>query len=155
MPLSLWRLVKAVYAATPLDGAGARRYGGRWNERGTPVVYLGGTLSLAALETFVHLTAADSRIVFAAIEIIVPDNVPVIALTGDRLPHNWRVEPPPHETQVIGTDWARRGESLLLQVPSIIVPRESNYLVNPAHSDLHRVTIRPPQRFSFDERMWK
>jgi RES domain-containing protein len=155
VPISLWRLVKAKHAATALDGEGARRYGGRWNERGTAVVYVGGTLSLAALETFVHLTAADARLTFAAIEIIVPDNITVAELDLDRLPDNWRAEPPPDGTKAIGTSWMRRGESLLLRVPSVIVPREMNYLLNPAHQDFHRLAIRPPQPFGFDERMWK
>ena len=155
MPISLWRLVKAKHAATALDGEGARRYGGRWNERGTAVVYLGGTLSLAALETFVHLTAADAHLAFAVIEIIVPDDVTIAELNPDHLPFNWRAEPPPDGTKAIGTGWTRRGESLLLRVPSVIVPRETNYLLNPAHQDFRRLAIRPPQPFGFDERMWK
>jgi RES domain-containing protein len=147
--------VKAAHAATAFDGEGARRYGGRWNERGTSVVYLGGTLSLAALETFVHLTAADARLVFAAIEVIVPDGVAIAELQSERLPRNWRAEPPPEGTRAIGTEWARGGESLLLRVPSVIVPRETNYLLNPAHPDFRRLSIRPSQPFGFDERMWK
>ena len=95
MPLSLWRLVKARYAANAFDGEGARRYGGRWNQRGTPVVYLGSPLSLAALETFVHLTAADARLAFVSIEVRVPDGVQMSFLDPDALPRNWRLEPPP------------------------------------------------------------
>lgn len=155
MPLSLWRLVKAKHAARAFDGEGARRYGGRWNERGTAVVYLGGTLSLAALETFVHLTAADARLAFSAIQILVPDDATITALSPERLPANWRVEPPPDETKAIGTEWIRSAASLLLRVPSVIVPQEANYLLNPAHEDFRRLTIRRPQTFGFDERMWK
>ena len=155
MPLSLWRLAKAKHAAVALDGEGARRYGGRWNQRGTGVVYLGGSLSIAALETFVHLTAADARLAFVAIEIIVPDDVTVAALNPADLPRNWRAEPPPDQTKAIGTGWTRGGETLLLRVPSVIVPRETNYLLNPVHADFRRLTIRAPQPFGFDERMWK
>jgi RES domain-containing protein len=155
MPLTLWRLVKARHAANAFDGEGARRYGGRWNERGTRIVYLGGSLSLAALETFVHLTAADARIAFAAIEVRVPDDVEVSSLAPGALPENWRLEPPPEQTKVIGTDWAMREDSLLLRVPSVIVPKEWNYLLNPGHRAFRQLEIFPPVAFGFDERMWK
>lgn len=155
MPLSLWRLVKAKHAAEAFGGEGARRFGGRWNERGTAVVYLGGSLSLAALETFVHLTAADARLAFVAIEVIVPDGVRIAELPLGRLPGSWRAEPPPPETKAIGSAWARAGENLLLRVPSVIVPREANYLLNPAHRDFSLLKIRSPESFGFDERMWK
>jgi RES domain-containing protein len=155
MALALWRLVKARYAADAFDGEGARRYGGRWNERGTRIVYLGGSLSLAALETFVHLTAADARIAFAAIEVKVPDEIEVSSLTLDALPENWRQEPPPDQTKALGTDWANRGASLLLRAPSVIVPNEWNYLLNPGDRAFRQLEIVPPVPFGFDERMWK
>ncbi len=153
MPFSLWRLVKAKHAASAFDGEGARLFGGRWNERGTAVVYLGGTLSLAALETFVHLSAADVHLEFAAIEVVVPPGIPIAKLPHRRLPANWRAEPPPVETKSIGSEWARAGETLLLRVPSVIVPRESNYLLNPAHPDFSRLRIGQGEPFGFDRRM--
>lgn len=155
MPLSLFRLVKAKHAATAFDGEGARRFGGRWNERGTAVVYLGGTLSLAALETFVHLSAADARLAFVSIEVVVPDGIRIAQLPPRRLPANWRAEPPSTDTKAIGSSWVQGSETLLLRVPSVIVPRESNYLLNPAHPDLSRLRILPPEPFGFSERMWK
>ncbi len=153
--MSLWRLVKAKHAASAFDGEGARLFGGRWNERGTAVVYLGGTLSLAALETFVHLSVADARLTFVAIEVVVPDGIRIGQLPSGHLPASWRTEPPPIETKAIGSKWAHSGETLLLRVPSVIVPRESNYLLNPAHADFSRLKIRPSEPFGFDRRMWK
>ena len=155
MPLSLWRIVKARHAASAFDGEGARRHGGRWNPRGTPVVYLGGTLSLAALETFVHLAPEDARLAFVAIEVVVPDKLRVENLAAGKLPDNWRAEPPPHTTQALGLDWFKRGETALLRVSSIIVPRECNYLLNPRHPGFAKLKIQPPAPFGLDSRMWK
>jgi RES domain-containing protein len=155
VPFSLWRLVKAKHEASAFDGEGARLFGGRWNERGTVVVYLGGTLSLAALETLVHLSAADAHLEFAAIEVVVPDAIRIAKLARRRLPANWRAEPPPAETKSIGSEWVRAAETLLLRVPSVIVPRESNYLLNPAHPDFARLRIGRSEPFGFDRRMWK
>lgn len=155
MPFTAWRLVKARQVSTAFDGEGARRYGGRWNLRGTSMVYLGGSLSLAALEIFVHLTAEDARLAFAAIQMDVPDSVSVRELASEQLPDNWREEPPPEACKALGTAWVKSGETALFRVPSVIVPNEHNYLLNPRHRDMRRLRIRPPQPFGFDNRMWK
>lgn len=41
--------------ADDLTGTGAKRFGGRWNRRGTPMVYASGSRALTCLETVVHL----------------------------------------------------------------------------------------------------
>lgn len=155
MTLRAWRLVKAVHAATAFDGEGARRYGGRWNARGTPMVYLGGTLALAALELFVHLTAEDARLEFVAMAVDIPDGVASEDLDPQALPRDWRSEPPPAACQVLGSGWIERGESAVLRVPSVIVPMEWNILLNPRHPDSRRIRIGTPEPFGFDTRMWK
>ncbi|MBI2497892.1 MAG: RES domain-containing protein, partial [Opitutae bacterium] len=40
-----------------------------------------------------------------------------------------------------------------LRVPSVVVPGEFNYLLNPAHPDFKRVKIGKPEPFSFDPRL--
>ena len=155
MSLSLWRIVKARHAVSAFDGEGARRYGGRWNPRGNPVVYLGGTLSLAALETFVHLAPEDARLALVAIEVAVPDSMKITELPAKALPPDWRNEPPPHATQALGLAWVKRNETALLRVPSVIVPHEFNFLLNPNHPAFAKLKIRPPVPFGFDSRMWK
>lgn len=151
----LWRLVKTRHADDAFSGEGARRYGGRWNARGTAVVYLSGGLSLAALELFVHLTAQDARLNFSAIRVEVPAAVKVQQLTIAELPDNWREEPPPDSCKALGSNWAERADAALLRVPSIIVPNEFNYVLNPAHADFKKFIVRAPQPFGFDARMWK
>ena len=153
--LVLWRLVKARHVETAFSGEGARRYGGRWNARGTSVVYLSGELSLAALELFVHLTPQDARLRFSAIRVECPAAVNVQQLALAELPGNWREEPPPDGCKALGSSWVEKVESALLRVPSIIVPSEFNYLLNPAHPDFKKITVHAPQPFGFDSRMWK
>lgn len=153
--LVLWRLVKTRHADAAFSGEGARRYGGRWNARGTSVVYLSGGLSLAALELFVHLTPQDARLSFSAIRVAFPASVKVQHLALADLPDNWREEPPPDGCKALGSNWVERAESALLRVPSIIVPSEFNYLLNPAHADFKKITVHAPQPFGFDARMWK
>jgi len=71
------------------------------------------------------------------------------------LPEEWRSEPPPDACKALGSHWAEAGETLLLKVPSVIVPRECNYVLNPQHPDFTRLTIREAEPFGFDSRMWK
>jgi RES domain-containing protein len=151
----LWRLIKKALKAEAFSGEGARLAGGRWNLAGTPVVYLSESLSLAALELFVHLPVAARRIELVAFEMCVPDDVKIDNLDEARLPKMWREEPVPEETQKLGSAWVKSGVALLLSVPSVIVPCDHNFVMNPAHPDYKTLKISSPRPFSFDPRMWK
>jgi RES domain-containing protein len=146
-----WRIVKAKHAATAISGEGAAKTGGRWNSRGVPVVYASSTKSLAARVTLVHLNPpvpfkyVAFRLQFDAALV---ENVPL-----NRLPADWRVEPPPPSTKAIGDAWAREVRSAVLALPSVIVPGELNYLLNPAHPAFKKISIGKPERFAFDPRL--
>lgn len=146
-----WRIVKEKHAATAFDGEGAWRYGGRWNSRGTRLVYTSATLSLAALESLVHLNPPVA-FKYVAIPIDFDDAfVEVVAAAG--LPSDWTEEPPPPSTAKIGDLWVKESRSAVLELPSVIIPGEPNYLINPAHSDFKKITVGKPEPFSFDRRL--
>jgi RES domain-containing protein len=150
-----WRLVKERHRHSAFDGEGARRAGGRWNHQGIAVVYVSDSLALAALEAFVHLGKAATRVVHVVFRVEVPEHVAVEVVAPSALPRNWRSEPPRDTTKQVGTDWVRRGKTAVLRVPSVIIPNESNYALNPAHPDFQKVVISRPEPFYFDPRMWK
>lgn len=149
-----WRLVKERHKDSAFDGEGARQFGGRWNHPGTRVVYLSDSLALAALETLVHLGRAVIGMVHVAFRVEIPDALTIITLDASNLPEGWRCEPPPDVSKQVGTNWAARGQSAVLRVPSVIVPPENNYALNPVHSDFGQLAISPPEVFHFDPRMW-
>ena len=122
------------------DGEGARLYGGRWNYAGTAVVYTSASLALAALELFVHIDV---------------DLLPNETVKAASLPRNWRRYPALESLKDIGTNWAARGSTAILTVPSAIIPEEQNYLLNPAHRGFKQVRLRRSIPFHFDPRMWK
>ena len=136
-----------------LDGEGARLYGARWTSRGTPAVYAASHLSLAALEYLVHIDAEDAPDDLVAVRIGVPDDVSELACAPASLPTDWQQTPSPPRCQAIGDDWARREEELLLRVPSVLVPEESNVLVNPMHPDAVGVRLIGSRHFSYDVRL--
>ncbi len=148
-------MVKEKHASEAFMGEGTKRFGGRWNHKGTAVVYVSATLSLAALEQFIHLGRQGIHIPFVFFRLEIPDNVPVSFIEADSLPKDWRSEPPPNSTKDLGTEWAKSKLSAVLRVPSVIVPVGSNYLLNINHPEFAHIKIGDFERFSFDPRMRK
>ena len=150
-----WRLIKARHVAIAFDGEGARLEGGRWNPKGVPVVYLSDHPALAALETFVHLKNAATKIEFMMFRVEIPAEVSVLELTVATLPASWRDEPPTLETMAVGERWVREGKSAILKIPSVLVPAAANFVLNPRHPEAAKVRTDQGEKFSFDPRMWK
>lgn len=151
--ITAWRVVKEKRASEAFLGEGPRRFSGRWNHKGTAVVYVSETLSLAVLEQFIHLGREGMHIPFVFFKVEIPDHVSVAVLKD--LPKDWRHEPPPDSTKGVGSKWAESKSSLALCVPSVIIPTESNYLINIHHPEFNQILIHDPEPFSFDPRMWK
>jgi RES domain-containing protein len=149
----VWRISRREHAA--FDGEGGRVTSGRWHHRGVPVVYTGGSLALAALEFFVHLSASISLVEFVAISADIPDRLKIETLSPAELPAQWRKPENGEALRDAGTEWLRARRSAVLAVPSAVIPIETNYLLNPGHKDFTRIHINPPEAFEFDYRMWK
>lgn len=146
-----WRLLKTKYLATAWDGEGARRNGGRWNSAGNAAVYTSATLSLALVETLVHMPSG----VLPAYTAVPIDFDETLATTLDDrdLPANWMSNPPPASTKAIGDAWVVAAASAVFRVPSVVVPTEHNYMINPNHTDFVRIRIGAPMSFPFDPRL--
>lgn len=151
--MRVWRVSRRVHAA--FDGEGARLAGGRWNHRGTPLVYTSATLSLAALEYFVNLDPADAPDDLVATPADIPGGLPLLSLRLKDLPDDWRDYPAPEALADLGTAWARGRSTSVLGVLSAVVPTETTYLLNPTHPRFGRISVGRPEAFSFDPRMWK
>ena len=150
-----WRLTKARHAAIAFDGEGARLEGGRWNPKGIHAIYLSDHPALAALEAFIHLKGAVTKIEFVMYRVEIPIEVPVLELTVADLPAGWRNEPPSPGTMAVGEKWVQEGKATVLKVPSVRVPAAANLVLNPRHKDFSKIRIGQAEKFSFDPRMWK
>src|SRR5579863_10530991 len=109
--LKVWRLCRAVHAATAFSGEGARRFGGRWNSPGVPMVYTSSSLSLAAIELFVHLEPSQQPDDLVAIAASLPEGEPAQRLDPKKLPLRWwsdDFEP----LRALGDKWIRDRSSL-------------------------------------------
>ena len=133
--------------ATAFDGIGAKTFGGRWNHVGVPMVYLSDSPSLAALELLVHLHQSQILDAYAQIALRLPEkSIEVLELTD--LPPDWRVDPAPQSTAHIGDVWIASRRSLALSVPSVVIPSQRNFLLNPSHKDFGR-TVKTAVRVPF------
>ena len=149
--LSAWRLTKTKLLTGAWDGEGAKKSGGRWNSVGIAVVYTSGTLSLALVEVLVHLPSGILP-AYSAVRVDFDESM-VAAVDPVDLPPNWRDHPPPPETKAIGDQWVSEGSSLVLRVPSVVVPNEFNYVLNPSHPAFTDISIGDPIPFPFDPRL--
>jgi RES domain-containing protein len=146
----LWRIATEtrIFTAQDLSGKGAAISPGRWNGPGQPVVYAAPTAALAMLETTAHIHSLGLPMNRFLVAIDVPDalwaqrqDIPV-----DQLPVGWSAIPAGLSSVEVGAQWLSRQSSLLLCVPSVIVPEESIALINPAHpmaSQLTAMKVRP------------
>jgi len=143
----IYRLGSSRY---PTNTAGGNA--GRWNHRGTKVIYAASTISLCALEVL----ASRSRFIGAdciSVPIEIPDDLNVRTLEPKDLPPNWTTYPHPMETRDMGTGWIDLAETAVLSVPSALIASERNYILNPSHPDFSRIRFGPALPFTFDARL--
>ena len=125
--------------AKDLSGTGAAIYGGRWNKKGTPVLYTGETKEIALLETIVHtppMLVPDLDILTIEIP---DDSITEIAIKN--LPKNWIDYPAPSILAQIGEDWVKKADTLALKVPSCIIHSASNYILNFRHEKYPKIRV--------------
>ncbi len=115
------------------------------------MVYTSGTRALAAMETLVHLIPPVT-FRFFLIRLEFEEDF-VERWSSVALSEDWSDHPPSTSTQAAGDAWARQTRSAVLEVPSVIVRGEMNYLINPEHPDFKRISIGKPEPFAFDPRL--
>ena len=151
--MRVWRICAGRYAADTLTGRGGLLTQGRWHTAGHPVVYTSASLALAALEVLVHVDRDLLPEGLVQVEIDLPGDVTTASIDAGSLPGDWRLHPAPAALQAIGDEWLAGRSTLVLTVPSAVIPREANHLLNPRHPDLTRVTIASVAPFSYDPRL--
>jgi len=147
-----WRIVKEKHAKTAFSGEGARIFEGRWNSSGVRMVYCGEHLSLAALEILVHTQPVMIRDKFRVFR-VAWDEAMMTTIDLKKLPRGWNAQPPSLISKKVGDEWIRSSRSAVLAVPSVIVPRERTFLLNPKHRDFPRIKIKDSGSFVLDQRL--
>ena len=156
MTVAVWRIaVEApTYTANNLSGAGAKRTGGRWNSKGTAVVYCAANIALATLETVHYLRGGGLPYNRYLVRIDIPDDVWAARDVLAPLPGGWDAIPAGISARAAGDAWVAASATAVLQVPSVIVPDESNILINPLHGDAAAIVATTLKRWSYDPRFF-
>ena len=142
----LWRISKH----RDLSGMGGLRAAGRWHHAGRPIVYLAESPAAALLEVCVHTSANDVPPEFTLLRIEGPDiELPSVRLQN--LPNGWYTHV--EATRDVGSAWLEKNESVILRVPSAIVPETMNCLFNPAHQKAKEFEIVEAMGYPFDPRL--
>ncbi len=147
----LYNIRKEQYA-NQLIASGAAN---RWNKTDEFVIYAGSSASLATLELVVHRSGIriDQSYKLLVIEAkVTAKDIFIIDL--DQLPANWKSIHSYPELQALGSKWYQTQRSLLLKVPSAVLPRESNYVINTRHPDFAaKIKIKEREQFIWDSRL--
>lgn len=146
---TFFRIVQARWAASAMDGEGARMHGGRWNSPGMPAVYLAESRALAALEIVVHAPREVLGLDWSLLEVEVPDK---LIERVSSLPKHWQAMPWSIAARTHGDAWLQRG-GLAMSLPSVVIPEESVLLVNPRCRDYGKLKVSRPSVFRFDGRI--
>jgi RES domain-containing protein len=145
----VYRISNEIYK-DEISGNGAAINGSRWNSKNIKMLYTGEYISLSILESLVHLRQIDIPQKQYLLTVQIPDNeFQDILLT--KLKANWQQHL--SYTQWIGDQFVSAGKSLVLKIPSVVVPQEHNFLINPLHKDFKKVKIIDSELLELDKRL--
>ena len=149
----VFRLAKLKYSKDLL-GKGAEKSGGRWNSKGTAMLYTSASRALCATEIAVHIPLGILPKDYSIATIEFPETIKVLKLDPQKLPKDWRSFPHPNSTQLIGDKFISENKYLIMQVPSVVVQGDYNFLINPNHKDFSKIKLSKVEPFAFDERLF-
>jgi RES domain-containing protein len=150
----VYRITRQKYT-NDLSGKGAEKTGGRWNSKGTTMLYCSNSIAHACMEVVVNLPSGNPPPRYVLIIIEIPDTIKVSVLQIKDLPKKWNIYPHPEQTQKMGDKFIKENKHLILQVPSASVQGDVNFLINPNHPDFKKIKIKKVEPFGFDDRLFK
>ena len=150
--MMVYRIAKCDYI-NDFSGTGAAMYGGRWNSKGTYILYCASSSSLALLESIVHISSIIKLSLCIACLHLPTSHIKQIS--ESELPEGWQNNPAPFILKDIGDAFIRENKFLALKLPSAIIPMEYNFLINPAHEEFKQVELEFVRKISIDERLIK
>ena len=152
-----WRIATETqfHKADDATGEGAKISGGRWNNKGTALIYTATTRALACLETIVHLNALKLPVNRYLVSFDIPETIwnKRETLSVEEMEAGWDDKPPGTTSKNFGDKWAKENRSCILEVPSVIICEEMNVLINPEHPDAKHITVTPVRKWEYDARL--
>ena len=151
--MRVYRLSKGLYR-NDLSGRGAELAGGRWNSKGTALLYTCESRALCTTEIAVHTPLGIVPDDFWLLTLEFPDTLPLTYVPLEELPPDWKAFPHPNATQLLGDAFVREAKLVGVKVPSAVVHGDHNYLFNTRHPEFRHVALVNSEPFPFDERLF-
>lgn len=149
--MEIYRLVRSKYK-DELSGEGAFLHGGRWNSEGLYALYSASHISLALLEVVVNIDRSILKFMssYHLLTLSVPESL-ILPFKHTSLKKGWQNDF--NLTQLIGDGFLQSQSSVIMEVPSAVVPEESNLLINPLHQDFARIKLIQSTSYHLDKRL--
>ena len=125
----------------------------RWCSNGRKLIYTSSSVALACLENVLRRGGRGFSEDFKTVFYKIPDNIPVQEIKLKDLNNNWRLQSSYYYCQLLGNKWYDNKDSLILKVPSAVIPDEYNYLIKTASSKINKIVIKDIKPFIPDERL--
>jgi RES domain-containing protein len=125
--MRLWRISR--YPG--LTGIGGTFSNGRWHHAPRHIVYAAEHPALALAEVLAHLRAELDLMPTSLRLLAIDVRARASQSPMPELPTGWQANEP--TTQALGDAWLDGQRSLLMKVPSAILPHAYSYLINPRH----------------------
>lgn len=114
---------------------------GRWNSAGKKVIYSTESIAVAFLENMIRRQGVGFNNDFKIIILEIPRKQIVSVLDVSLLKDDWREMNNYAICQSLGNAWFDAGKTLVLKVPSAVLPEGFNYVMNATHADFKLVKI--------------
>lgn len=149
--MEVFRITKESYAGQ-LHASGVAN---RWNLDRQNVIYAGGSRSLATLELVVHRSYVLPTQSYKVMVITISEDEGVITgLDTNDLPAEWRSFDAYPALQKLGAEWYNQKQSVVLKVPSAVISKEYNFVINTEHPDFTtKIQLTDIEDYFWDERL--
>ena len=149
--MKVYRISLAIYSTKLLASGNPAR----WNSKDIKIIYTAQSRALACLENIVHRDSKGLQKNFRIMEIDIADEIKIEKIQETDLIADWKNFYNMPYTQQIGDDWINNSKTAVLQVPSVIVSGDFNFLINPGHKDFSSIKLLSAVPFEFDSRIKK
>lgn len=152
MTTRVWRISHRDYSESAFSGEGAKLFGGRFNSPGIAAVYTSGALSLSMLELLLQIEDREYLNDCVQFYADIPDKL-IYKPRAEDLPDGWSKIPYGKSSQKFGDDWINDSTYAVLRIPSVVVPVEYNYVINPIHPEFEKIELSGGSKVELDPRL--
>lgn len=145
----VYRIVHNIYSKN-LITSGIK---GRWNSAGRKVIYAAESIPLAFLENMVRRQGVGFNKDFKIMIIEIPVKVTITTINISELKDGWRDFNDYSKCQSLGDKWYNDCKTMILKVPSAVMPETFNYVINSEHPDYGKIKLISTTDLVPDERI--